>query len=66
MDYIIYISVAIVFIVMISISAIFAFKVVFSRKETVASKKRKNGDVSLDEICEDFLELTNLGEVKVP
>lgn len=66
MNYTIYLIAAIAFAFLAYLTARYAHKVVFGSDDSVARSKGKNGDVSFDEICEDFLKLTNLGDVHVP
>lgn len=66
MNYIIYLIVAVAFILIAFLSAIHAHKVVFGSSDSVARSKGKNGDVCFDEICDTFLKLTNLGDVQIP
>lgn len=66
MNYIIYLIAAMAFILLAILTALYAHKVVFGANDSVARSKGKNGDVSIDEICDKFLKLTNLGDVQVP
>ena len=67
MNYIVYyIIITFIFLLVISLSILCAYKTVLAPNDSVAIDLGSNGDLQLDDICEPYLKLTNLGDVQVP